>query len=273
MEQKHFGRKPRTSWPPCKAAGCEKTAEGGSHGFCQTHYMAARRGRLDIASGAALRPMKRVRSYGEGARCLVSECGRRPKGRGLCTLHYQQAEDGKDLGVVRAPKSFVKTVYRPVAICLLPGCTNRPVNRWMCSKHAQQRDAGIIDEYGHSIRELMARGPQRHDGPTLDGKGYVLVVPPEGYIGPTREGRVLEHRLVMEQHLGRPLHGRDSEFYEVVHHKDGNVTNNTLSNLELRTQKTHPPGHEAPAEQLEVWLDALQHNDPAAYAALMSRRR
>lgn len=41
--------------------------------------------------------------------------------------------------------------------------------------------------------------------------------------------RKLEHRAVMESHLGRPL-GRT----EVVHHKDGNKLNNTISNLELK---------------------------------------
>jgi len=43
-----------------------------------------------------------------------------------------------------------------------------------------------------------------------------------------------EHRLVMEQHLGRKL-----TFYEVVHHIDGDKYNNDLSNLELCTRKEH----------------------------------
>lgn len=41
-------------------------------------------------------------------------------------------------------------------------------------------------------------------------------------------GYVSEHRLVMEQYLGRFL-SKD----EVVHHKDGNRSNNELNNLEL----------------------------------------
>lgn len=269
-----LGRIPRESWPPCKVGGCEKTAQGGSHGFCHTHYMAVRRGRYDQASGAALRSAKRVASYGTGARCLVPECGCRPKGRGLCVKHYQQWEAGQTWPGVAVPAAEGKSLeaYSPTACCCVTACLKRPVNRSMCSKHAQQREAGIIDAHGEPLRPLMARGRQHKEGPVLDPSGYLRVVAPEGYQGKTIDGRVLEHRLVMEQHLGRLLYGRDSPYYEIVHHKDGNKQNNEISNLELREHKEHPPGHVAPPTQLAAQLDALRVNDPAAYDALMAKR-
>lgn len=50
-----------------------------------------------------------------------------------------------------------------------------------------------------------------------------------------KRGYVLEHRLVMEEHLGRFLTEN-----EVIHHKDGNRENNELSNLQLLDdQKVH----------------------------------
>jgi hypothetical protein len=50
------------------------------------------------------------------------------------------------------------------------------------------------------------------------------------------KGYVLEHRLVMAQHLGRPLSRN-----ETVHHKDTNALNNDFSNLQLR-QGQHGKG-------------------------------
>lgn len=83
-------------------------------------------------------------------------------------------------------------------------------------------------------------GRRKHDAPRWTGgrkrrrDGYVLVVAPDDHPYPadtrSRSGLkyILEHRYVMERHLGRYLRPK-----EVVHHIDGNPSNNTLANLQL----------------------------------------
>lgn len=50
--------------------------------------------------------------------------------------------------------------------------------------------------------------------------------------------RMLEHRHVMGQHLGRKLKPT-----EIVHHKDENKLNNAIGNLEIVTRKSHKELH------------------------------
>lgn len=73
---------------------------------------------------------------------------------------------------------------------------------------------------------------QRPDG-YIDLCGPALV--PEAYHSMLRkDGRVMEHRIVMAKSLGRPL-----EIWEVVHHKDGVRNHNALDNLELHSAHEH----------------------------------
>lgn len=247
---KRTGRPPRTSWPECKVEGCDRSAR--VKGLCQTHYMAARRGRINW-DGEELRPKKRVQSYGTGARCLVGDCQRRPKGRGLCTMHYQQWESGVELGVDVPDRGHEKqTSSYEDSICTVEGCTKRPINRWMCNQHALQRQAGIIDEDGNQLRDLMPRGRRPKDW-RKELAGYILVRAPKGHPGARHDGSIYEHRLVMEEHLGRVVYPE-----EVVHHINGVRDDNRIENLQLRRSRAeHGHGHERIEDVMHA-LDVLE---------------
>jgi hypothetical protein len=79
-------------------------------------------------------------------------------------------------------------------------------------------------------RGIGSANPAWKGGRRIRRDGYIVVWTPDGDI--------LEHRKIMQDHLGRLLSPE-----EIVHHKDGNKQNNEISNLELMTQNQHARHH------------------------------
>jgi hypothetical protein len=96
---------------------------------------------------------------------------------------------------------------------------------------------------------------QYKDGHTIAmPTGYVLEYCP-GHPACNLRGHVPQHRLVMERHLGRLLSG-----VEIVHHSNGEKSDNRLENLLLfASQSAHMLHHQTVSKtHQENFLDTLQ---------------
>lgn len=96
------------------------------------------------------------------------------------------------------------------------------------------------------------------------GKGYVSVSMRD-HPNAKSNGLVLEHTLVMSEHLGRPLFKG-----ECVHHKNGIRDDNRIENLELWA-KVHPPGQRV-VDLVQFSLQILQRYEPEKLAQLIAAR-
>jgi len=95
--------------------------------------------------------------------------------------------------------------------------------------------------YGHSLKLIQKKGSKCiswKGGRRIGSLGYVLIYMPE-HPHANRHHYVLEHRIVMEKHLGRYL-----KKTEVVDHINRNRSDNRLENLRLfESNKEHMKAH------------------------------
>lgn len=110
------------------------------------------------------------------------------------------------------------------------GVTRNAINRYFVKYNIPKR----------SKTDLLIKNPQFNPnwrGGKRSKDGYVLIYAPN-HPKATANNTVYEHQLVMEQHIGRYL-----KKGEVVHHIDGNRSNNDISNLLLLTNSDHAKLH------------------------------
>jgi hypothetical protein len=168
--------------------------------------------------------------------CSIEGCGRPVKARGWCFMHYTRWHQKGDPGQAEPMRRF-----NFGAPCEVEGCTRPARTKGMCPMHYERvlatGDAGAAD-------------PQRRpNGSGSYDKGYL-------YVG-VNGGRILAHRHVMEQHLGRKLVKGEN-----VHHINGVRDDNRLENLEL-WNTTQPSGQRV--EDKIAWAkDLLRLYEPDA---------
>lgn len=173
----------------------------------------------------------------EDVLCSIPDCDHSVFCRGWCSGHYHRWQRHGDPLAGATPK-----VRNKKKVCRIKDCPSEQhsVKEQLCARHYWR-----FVKWGDP-EEPMHRAPDGAGHRQISKQGYVVIR--------CRGQRILEHRQVMQEHLGRPL--RD---FENVHHKNGIKTDNRLENLELWV-KTQPAGQRL--DDLMSYVTWLAENYP-----------
>lgn len=215
----------------CILEECSKPRGKGSQKYCTAHYKSLWRAGL-LERKRAPHGQRTVRKCSaEGCEGTAGNGGSRL----LCAMHYQRMKKNGTFELKKfAPNDEIKqqiildykagesTYY----IGKLHNLSSGKVQYWLTKWGVNKRLAGF--QPGIPSCRLKER--------KTDGFGYVLIYKPE-HPNASR-GFVREHRLVMEDVLGRYLTKE-----EIVHHINNNPSDNRPENLEVASRADHTRDH------------------------------
>ena len=161
--------------------------------------------------------------------CLAQDCDNKSASKGYCKKHYHRLVRYGDVTVVK--------LLRRTG-CNVEGCGRKHRSLGYCEIHYSH-----FKTYGDPT---FYKIKGRH----LNQKGYVFVPDPNGVLH-----TIAEHRLVMQQHLGRPLIKGEN-----VHHINGDKQDNRIENLEL--WNTSQPSGQRVEDKITYVVSILEQYAP-----------
>ena len=178
--------------------------------------------------------ISKTRQRWNGAPCFYEGCESPIKARGFCGVHYARLSKNGDPALVKRVSQYFgncKAVFPDGVQCIIPAYAKE-----FCKRHYQQ-----FSRHGDPMADKSKR---------LHSSNYISIFVPH-HPNANKAGRILEHRFVMSEHLGRPLYKDEN-----VHHKNGNRHDNRLENLELWS--TAQPSGQRVEDKLEYAIMILR---------------
>lgn len=127
------------------------------------------------------------------------------------------------------------------------GCTDKAVEYQLKkngyklrSRSESQKGRKVSDKVREVARELgkSKTGANNHNWKGYTWRGGYIAINKKDHPNATKDGYVMEHRIVMENHIGRYLRRNED-----VHHINGVKHDNRIENLMLMTKSEHSAFH------------------------------
>src|SRR5690242_13813542 len=166
----------------CSVDGCEKRVQRRS--YCSAHYQRFMK-YGNPTEGGVMRDGSR-----QSEPCVIEHCESRRFARSMCSLHYGRWRKHGD--PLRTPEA------KEPASCSIAGCSDGAMSRGYCASH--------YGKWRRSGDPLFVSTPatRRRSPGNKDRAGYFRLYLPE-HANARKDGYVMEHTVVMVEHLGRPL--------------------------------------------------------------------